>query len=99
MDLAESLTQCGAAVIGPAAALGEALMLADRKERPDCAVLDLNLNGEMVFPLADALAERGVPFVFLTGYREDFIPARYANVPRYEKPFNYAAVSPVPAAR
>ena len=92
IDLADSLRQHGAAIVGPAATLREALALAGAKEAPDCAVLDLRLSGEMVFPVADALAERGVPFVFLTGYHEDVIPTRYANVPRFEKPFDHAAV-------
>jgi hypothetical protein len=46
----------------------------------------------MVFSFADALAVRGVPFMFLTGYEQAVIPTRHADVPRYEKPFNYAAV-------
>ena len=62
------------------------------RRRADCALLDINLNGDMVFPVADVLAERAVPFVFLTGYGQDVIPARHANVPRYEKPFKHAAL-------
>jgi hypothetical protein len=46
----------------------------------------------MAFPVADALAQRSVPFMFLTGYEEIVIPTRYDDVPRCKKPFNYAAV-------
>jgi len=90
--LVDWLRECGAVVVGPAARLGEALLLAKTKPPLDCALLDIDLQGDMAFPVADALAERGVPFVFLTGYRQDVIPARYANVPRYEKPFDHAAL-------
>jgi len=90
--LADWLGECGAVVLGPAATLGEALLLAKTKQPLDCALLDINLQGDMAFPVADALAERGVAFVFLTGYGQDVIPARYANVPHYEKPINHAAL-------
>jgi hypothetical protein len=55
-------------------------------------LLDINLRGDMAFPVADALAQRSVPFMFLTGYEEIVIPPRYDDAPRYKKPFNYAAV-------
>ena len=49
-------------------------------------MLDVNLRGEMAFPVDDALIERGVPFVFATGYSADALPRRYASVPRCDKP-------------
>jgi DNA-binding response OmpR family regulator len=89
--LGDALREVGAEIIGPATTLQEALLLARTKE-PDCAVLDVNLNGDLVFPVADALAERGVPFVFLTGYTEESIPTRYVKIPRYEKPFKHTTL-------
>ena len=92
MDLEESLRQHGVVIVGPAATLDRALLLAGTECAPDCALLDINLQGDMAFPVADALAQRSVPFMFLTGYEEVVIPTRYDDVPRYKKPFNYAAV-------
>jgi hypothetical protein len=51
-------------------------------------VLDINLKDRMVFPVAAALTERGMPFVFATGYDQSAVPAAYQDVPRWEKPFN-----------
>lgn len=92
MDLEESLRQHGVVIVGPAATLGQALLLAGTTCAPDCGLLDINLQGDMAFPVADALAQRSVPFMFLTGYEEVVIPTRYDDVPRYKKPFNHAAV-------
>ena len=52
------------------------------------AVLDVNLAGERVYPVADILAQRNVPFVFVTGY--GVLPGEYANRPRLCKPFKMA---------
>ena len=57
-------------------------------ERIDLVVLDINLHGEMVHPVADALQERGVPFVFATGYDQSVLPERHQDAPRWEKPFD-----------
>jgi len=85
MDLVRALERAGAQVIGPAPAVDAALnALADAA--PDGAILDINLGGEMAFPVADALLERGVPFVFATGYDAQVIPARFTHVKRCEKP-------------
>jgi hypothetical protein len=54
----------------------------------DGAVLDINLRGEMVFPLVAALMRRGVPFIFATGYDQGNIPQEYCDVPRCEKPLD-----------
>ena len=61
------ITDLGAAVVGPAANLAEAREMLDREEC-NCAVLDINLGGETAEPLARILDERGIPFIFLTGY-------------------------------
>jgi ActR/RegA family two-component response regulator len=82
----------GAVVAGPAANIPAALALA-RAERLDAAVLDVNLHGEMIFPVADLLGARGVPFVFATGYDAEVIPARHADVPLLQKPVAPDAVA------
>lgn len=86
-DLAHLLRQEGAEVLGPAATVRRALALLGDVPDPDGAVLDVNLRGEMAFPVADALRDLGVPFVFATGYTTEMIPERYASVPCCEKPF------------
>jgi DNA-binding response OmpR family regulator len=58
----------------------------------DAAVLDIDLRGEPVYPLAEALQGRGVPFLFLTGYGELVIPVPWRGVARLEKPFDEAAL-------
>lgn len=53
----------------------------------DVALLDLNLGGKKSYPVAAALAKRGVPFVFSTGYRSDGLPPEWKDVPSLQKPF------------
>ena len=55
-------------------------------EPVDGAVVDLNLRGEMAYPVLDALLERGGPIVLATGYSARTLPTRYADVPRCDKP-------------
>jgi DNA-binding LytR/AlgR family response regulator len=86
-DLTASLESLGVEVIGPAASVVEALSLIDNNsDRLDGAVLDINLQNERVYPVADVLAARGVPFVFTTGYDAVAVPTPYACAPRCEKP-------------
>ena len=59
----------------------------------DVAVLDVNLNGEMSYPIADALAARGVPFVFVTGYDKDRMLDGYRCFPVLQKPFHRSELS------
>ena len=51
------------------------------------AVLDINLGGERVYPVAEILSCRNVPFIFVTGYAADALPREYAEQPRIAKPF------------
>ncbi len=53
----------------------------------DVAILDVNLEGQEVFPVADILAERGLPFVFASGYGRTTLPERFRNRPTLQKPF------------
>jgi len=86
-DLAEALVAQGAEVVGPAASVGEALDMVEKQgDRIDGAVLDINLRNERVYPVADELSKRGVPFAFTTGYDKVIIPESYKSTPRFEKP-------------
>jgi CheY-like chemotaxis protein len=86
-SLAMLLESLGAAIVGPASSVAAALDLIRTADRLDGAILDLNLQGQHAFPVADALVTRGVPFVFVTGYGSNSIPERYGQVPRCTKPF------------
>jgi len=83
----EMLEIAGCIVTGPIPRLAEAVDAADR-ERCDAAVLDVNLAGERIYPVADILSRRKIPFVFVTGY--GVLPGEYANRPRLCKPFKMA---------
>ena len=88
-DMAQALRQLGAEVIGPIPDRDGALTLLSSGGPIHLAVLDINLQGEMVYPVAEMLRERGVPFVFATGYDPESVASGYENVPRWQKPFNH----------
>lgn len=85
-ELRQSFERSGATVLGPVGSIEEALALAEGSPRIDAAVLDINLHGEMAFPVADALRARGIPIIFATGYGAATIPERFADAPHCEKP-------------
>ena len=87
-DMAQALRDMGAEVLGPAPNRTRAAAIIAADGQIDFAVLDINLAGEPVFPIADLLSDRGVPFVFATGYDESALPADYRDALRWEKPFN-----------
>jgi CheY-like chemotaxis protein len=91
-DLAQELTDRGAEVLGPAGSVGKALALIAAAPRIDGAVLDINLGDEKVYPVAEALRARGVPFVFTTGYDAWIVPEAFAAVRRLEKPVDLRAL-------
>jgi ActR/RegA family two-component response regulator len=91
VELARSLERMGVRVVGPAGSVPDAISLIEAGEEPlDGAVLDIHLGEERVYPVADALIDRGIPFVFLTGYDALVIPETYAGAPRCEKPVDTA---------
>jgi CheY-like chemotaxis protein len=87
LSLLEDLTQAGADVVGPVSTISEALQLL-ASEAFDLALLDINIRGEMSFPVADALVARQVPLIFLTGYEADVLPDRLQRLPRLGKPYD-----------
>ncbi len=86
MTLEDLLKDSGCTVVGPASSLKQGMQLFE-KEAVDGAILDVNLRGQMVFPLADALAERSIPFVYVTGYGK-LLRARNHGRRFLQKPYN-----------
>jgi CheY-like chemotaxis protein len=87
MLLEDMLLDFGCVIVGPAARLSTALDLAQR-ESFDVAILDVNVAGEPIYPVAEALAEKGVPLVFSTGYGGAGIKEPFRDRPVVQKPFS-----------
>lgn len=86
MLIEDMLDDLGCKVVGPASRLDEAIELAKGAEL-DCAVLDVNLGGQPIFPLADLLREKGAPFAFATGYGDAGLRDVDRGSPVLQKPF------------
>jgi CheY-like chemotaxis protein len=86
MLLEDMLGELGYTIAAEAGRMDEALHAAKTADF-DLAILDVNLNGEPISPVADALAARGMPFVFATGYGEQGLPPIYRDRPTLKKPF------------
>ena len=86
MMIEDILTDLGCAIAGPCGSVASALDMIETGA-PDVAVLDVNLAGEKVYPVAAALLRRHIPFMFLSGYGEDAIPAEHPDWPVCPKPF------------
>jgi CheY-like chemotaxis protein len=86
-ETADALVSAGCSVTGPVGNLQDALRIAVSEDL-DAGVLDINLNGELVWPVARALQARGIPLVFTTGYSHMVqTPPELAHALRIEKPF------------
>ena len=90
-DLCEALRSRGATVLGPTPDMRKGRKLL-QQERPDCALLDINLNGELVFEFADELKAQSVRTIFTTGYDTAFLPPRLNRTPCVQKPVNFNAL-------
>jgi DNA-binding response OmpR family regulator len=88
MMLEDALSILGCTVI-KAARVAEGAALAASADA-DVAVLDVNIAGQHVYPVAAALRRRGIPFIFVTAYVRDGVPPEYAGAPLLHKPFRLA---------
>ena len=92
MLLATMLEDMGCTPVGPIGTVDEALEVIAADPGLDAALLDVNVAGRVVFPVASALAERNVPFLFSTGYGEGGLPDDWRGRPTIQKPFTEATV-------
>lgn len=92
MLLETILEDMGCTPVGPASNIDEGEALARDEAALDAALLDVNVAGRQVFPVAAALKARGVPFVFSTGYGEGGLPDEWRGNPTIQKPFTEAAI-------
>jgi len=105
MMMREILTEHGLFVVGPCCTVSESLVASAGEF--DCAILDLNLAGEPVYPVAASLSERGIPFAFVTGYGRESIDGHFAHAAVLQKPVTREALEdylrdtlgPLPAHR
>ena len=92
MLLETILEDMGCTPVGPISTVEEALTVVAQETQLDAALLDVNVAGVHVFPVAQALKDKGVPFVFSTGYGEGGLPDEWRGQPTIQKPFTEDAV-------
>lgn len=89
MDIEAALQALGCEVVGPTGKLETALLLASGEEL-DAAILDVTIRGGKIYPVAERLLARGIPFVLASGYGDWSLPENLRNQPRLTKPFTAA---------
>jgi two-component SAPR family response regulator len=87
----DAVQDSGGEIVGPVATLEKALKLAEEEEF-DAAILDVTIRGGKVYPVAELLLARGIPFVFASGYGDWALPDELRDKPRLTKPFTAAAL-------
>lgn len=87
LEIERMMADLGCRVVGPASSLEDALALA-RSEAIDGGILDVNVGGERIDPVAEALIERNIPFILSTGYTSSGISPELRDRPRLSKPFD-----------
>ncbi|CAN5908785.1 response regulator [soil metagenome] len=92
-DLRQALEGAGVVVLGPVASLAKAQARVLTESTIHGAVLDINVGGQRIFPLADVLMDRGVPFVFVSGYDIGVVPPRFTGIPLLQKPVSLDALT------
>lgn len=92
MLVEDALLDAGCTVLGPATSVEQALSLL-RHNRPEAAVLDLNLSGHTSAPVADALVALGVPFLVATGYGAEGLPPGHEDAPVLAKPYDTSVLT------
>ena len=92
MMVADMLEELGYRVAAEAGDINDAMRLAQSTEF-DLAILDVNVNGKVISPVADVIMAKGCPFIFATGYGSSGLPEQYRDRPALQKPFQLDALS------
>ena len=92
MMVADMLEELGYRVAAEAGDIEEAMRLAQSTEF-DLAILDVNVNGKVISPVADLIRAKGRPFIFATGYGSSGLPEQYRDRPALQKPFQLETLS------
>lgn len=92
MMVADMLEELGYTVAAEAGEIGEAMRLAESTYF-DVAILDVNVNGKVISPVADLIKARNRPFIFATGYGSSGLPEDYRDRPALQKPFQLETLS------
>lgn len=93
-NAADSLRALGAEVIGPVAHAAEALDVIETfHAQLDAALLDINLNGQMIYPVAAFLRMHNIPFAFVTGYEDQVLPPFYRGTLMFTKPADWGGIA------
>lgn len=92
MLLETILADLGCDVVGPESNIEDGLTAVADVAGLDAALLDVNVAGREIFPVAEALMAKGVPFVFSTGYGEAGLPEHWRGNPTVQKPFTEGAI-------
>jgi DNA-binding response OmpR family regulator len=87
-ELRARLERLQCQVVGPVPTLQKAVRLAE-SEKLDGAILDVDLNGNRVYPVADVLIRRGIPFIFATGFDSPHVSSHYQGIPQLRKPYSF----------
>ena len=90
--LQDALENAGAVVVGPAPSVDKAIKQIESEPHIDAAVLDVNLGGMLAYPVADMLVAKNIPFVFTSGYEDNLLKSRYAQVKNCRKPYLFGAM-------
>lgn len=92
-EICRGIDDAGGVIVGPASSIRGAFDLIASEPSIDAALLDANLGGEMVFPVADKLLAESVPFVFTSGYDDSVMSGRFPNVPICQKPTDFSVLT------
>jgi CheY-like chemotaxis protein len=92
MSLQDALENAGSVVVGPVPSVDKAIKTIESEPHIDAAVVDVNLGGVLAYAVADVLIARKIPFVFTSGYEDNVLRNRYAQVKNCPKPYLFRAM-------
>jgi CheY-like chemotaxis protein len=92
-DICTMLKELGADILGPVGDVGDAIGIVNSGQIIDGAVVDINLRNESIYPVAERLVARSIPFVFTSGYDKSAIQPRFKDIELFEKPINAPAMA------